>query len=87
MRRPIFRTENTSINRLHLVKNLCIKSILSNLQIPSLLLWGKRDHMILPTFSKRFLNYNPALQLIEVENAGHCGHDEHPEQVNRELFL
>ncbi len=64
----------------------CIKSILSNLQIPSLLLWGKCDRMIPPTLSQRFLKYNPALQLIEVENAGHCAHDEHPEQVNRELL-
>ncbi|RUR84510.1 alpha/beta fold hydrolase [Chlorogloeopsis fritschii PCC 9212] len=65
----------------------CIKSSLSSLEIPSLLLWGKGDRMIPPTLSKRFLNYNPALQLIEVENAGHCAHDEHPEQVNRELLL
>ncbi|MCX7592199.1 MAG: alpha/beta fold hydrolase [Fischerella sp.] len=65
----------------------CIKSILSNLQIPSLLLWGKCDRMIPPNLYSRFLNYNPTMQLIEVEDAGHCAHDEHPERVNRELLI
>mgnify|MGYP005840093223 CR=1 FL=1 len=64
----------------------CIKSILTNLKIPSLLLWGQQDRMIPSTLARRFLTYNPTLQLIEVENAGHCAHDECPERVNQELL-
>ena len=64
----------------------CIRSILTNLKIPSLLLWGQQDRMIPPTLARRFLGYNPAIQLIEVENAGHCAHDERPERVNQELL-
>ena len=64
----------------------CIRSILTNLQIPSLLVWGQQDRMIPPTLARRFLGYNPAIRLIEVENAGHCAHDERPERVNQELL-
>jgi pimeloyl-ACP methyl ester carboxylesterase len=35
--------------------------------------------------AKRFLSYNPKLKFVELENAGHCAHDECPEQVNSEL--
>jgi pimeloyl-ACP methyl ester carboxylesterase len=65
----------------------CIRSCLSKLQIPSLLFWGQRDRMIPHGVSKRFLNYNPGLQLIEIENTGHCARDEYPEQVNQQLLL
>ena len=64
----------------------CIRSILTNLKIPSLLVWGQQDRMIPLTLARRFLGYNPAIRLIEVENAGHCAHDERPEQVNQELL-
>jgi pimeloyl-ACP methyl ester carboxylesterase len=64
----------------------CVRSILTNLKIPSLLLWGQQDRMIPLELARRFLGYNPTLQLIEVENAGHCPHDERPEQVNQELL-
>jgi pimeloyl-ACP methyl ester carboxylesterase len=64
----------------------CVRSILTNLKIPSLLLWGQQDRMIPLELARRFLGYSPTLQLIEVENAGHCAHDERPEQVNQELL-
>lgn len=64
----------------------CIPSILTNLQIPSLLVWGQQDRMIPLSLARRFLGYNPAIRLIEVENAGHCAHDERPERVNQELL-
>ncbi|MBD2101279.1 alpha/beta fold hydrolase [Leptolyngbya sp. FACHB-261] len=63
-----------------------IKAILSDLQIPALLLWGQQDRMIPPALAQRFVSYNPALQLVELENAGHCAHDECPERVNQELL-
>ncbi len=64
----------------------CIKSILINLQIPSLLLSGQKDRMVPPTSARRFLGYNLLLQLVELENTGHCAHDECPERVNQELL-
>ena len=64
----------------------CVRSILTNLKIPSLLLWGQQDRMIPLELAHRFLGYSSTLQLIEVENAGHCAHDERPERVNQELL-
>ncbi|MCU0551740.1 MAG: alpha/beta fold hydrolase [Leptolyngbya sp. Prado105] len=63
-----------------------LRSILSNIQAPSLLLWGKQDRMIPIEMARQFLTYNPHLQLIELDNAGHCAHDECPERVNAELM-
>lgn len=65
---------------------LNIRTSLSKLKIPSLLLWGKQDRMVPITLARRFLSYNPALQLVELDNAGHCAHDECPDQVNRMLI-
>jgi pimeloyl-ACP methyl ester carboxylesterase len=64
----------------------CVKSILSNLKIPSLLLWGKQDKMIPRILANSFLGCNPKLRFVELENAGHCAHDECPERVNCELL-
>jgi pimeloyl-ACP methyl ester carboxylesterase len=62
-----------------------VKTVLSELQIPILLLWGKQDRMIPRRFVRpsQFVEYNPNLQLVELDNAGHCPHDECPEQVNQ----
>lgn len=62
-----------------------VRSILGNLRMPSLLLWGKQDRMIPSSSAKQFLRYNPKLKLVELDNAGHCAHDECPERVNSEL--
>lgn len=62
-----------------------VRSILSKIEMPSLLLWGKQDRMIPPASAKQFLAYNPNLQIVELDNAGHCAHDECPERVNSEL--
>lgn len=66
--------------------SLNVRAVLSKLRIPSLLVWGRQDRMVPIALAHRFLSYNPALQLIELENAGHCAHDERPEQVNWELL-
>lgn len=62
-----------------------VRSILSNIRTPVLLLWGKQDRMIPAASARQFLKYNPNLRLIELDNAGHCAHDECPERVNAEL--
>jgi pimeloyl-ACP methyl ester carboxylesterase len=62
-----------------------VKHVLSNLEIPMLLIWGQKDRMIPSNLVRpsQFVEYNPKLQLIELDNAGHCPHDECPDQVNQ----
>jgi pimeloyl-ACP methyl ester carboxylesterase len=62
------------------------KEVLPRLQIPILLFWGLQDRMVPPTLARRFLQYSSKLELIEIEDAGHCPHDERPELVNREIL-
>lgn len=62
------------------------KSVLPTLTIPMLLFWGLKDAMVPPTLAKLFVKYNPNLKLVEIENAGHCPHDECPEIVNQEIL-
>ena len=61
------------------------KTILSKLDIPMLLIWGQQDRMIPPQLFRpsQLLEYNSKLQLVELDNAGHCPHDECPDQVNQ----
>jgi pimeloyl-ACP methyl ester carboxylesterase len=62
------------------------KTVLPTLTIPMLLFWGLKDMMVPPQLAKQFINYNPNLKLVEIENAGHCPHDECPELVNQEIL-
>ncbi|NJP11139.1 MAG: alpha/beta fold hydrolase [Leptolyngbyaceae cyanobacterium RU_5_1] len=66
--------------------NTTAKVVLPTLQIPMLLFWGLKDVMVPPKLARLFVNYNPNLKLIEIENAGHCPHDECPELVNQEIL-
>lgn len=60
-----------------------VKSILPSLKIPILLIWGQCDRMVPPIFARQFADYNPEyVQLLSLENAGHCAHDECPDEVN-----
>lgn len=62
------------------------KVILPQLQIPMLLFWGRQDAMVPPSLARLFVKQNSNLKLIEIDNAGHCPHDECPEVVNREIL-
>lgn len=62
------------------------KDVLPQLKVPMLLFWGMQDKMVPPSLARLFLKYNPNLKLIEIPNAGHCPHDEHPEIVNCEIL-
>ncbi|BAZ17021.1 alpha/beta hydrolase fold protein [Calothrix sp. NIES-4071] len=64
----------------------CIRSIVTDLKLPSLLMWGTLDRMIPLSLAHSLLKLNPQLRLVELENAGHCAHDECPERVNFELL-
>lgn len=63
-----------------------VKKLLPNLEIPILLIWGRQDRMIPPSLYSQFIDLNPKLRLVDLDNAGHCAHDEHPEQVNQLLL-
>lgn len=63
-----------------------VKAVLPTLKIPILLIWGQQDRMVPSAFAHRFTAYNPNLQLLKLDNAGHCPHDECPEQVNQAVL-
>ncbi|MBW4678685.1 MAG: alpha/beta fold hydrolase [Microcoleus vaginatus WJT46-NPBG5] len=63
-----------------------VKKVLQNLKIPMLLIWGREDRMIPPGLARQFGQHNTGLQVVELENAGHCLHDECPEQVNKMIL-
>jgi pimeloyl-ACP methyl ester carboxylesterase len=63
-------------------ENYTAKTVLPTLTMPMLLLWGDRDLMVPSKLAPLFVQCNPRLTLIEIANAGHCPHDERPEEVN-----
>ncbi len=63
-----------------------VRDLLPPITVPMLLIWGLQDRMIPPSQARAIAELNPKLQLIELENAGHCPHDEYPEQFNSLLL-
>jgi len=63
-----------------------VKKILPNLTIPMLLIWGKKDRFVPPILASEFARYNDKLELLHLEDVGHCPHDEAPEQVNKVIL-
>ncbi|MEA5507322.1 alpha/beta fold hydrolase [Halotia wernerae UHCC 0503] len=63
-----------------------VKAILPNLTIPMLLIWGQKDRFVPPVLANRFAQYNEKLQLLQLEDVGHCPHDECPDQVNQAIL-
>jgi pimeloyl-ACP methyl ester carboxylesterase len=59
--------------------------ILPRLTIPMLLIWGRQDMMVPPKLAPLFVNYNQMIQLVELDNAGHCPHDECSDVVNEAI--
>lgn len=60
-----------------------IRKLLPEMTIPMLLIWGCEDRMIPPGTAKILLQLNPRLELVNLEAAGHCAHDEMPDEVNQ----
>lgn len=61
------------------------QELLPNLQRPLLVLWGEKDPWTPiqgATIYRQLSETNSDVQVIPIENAGHCPHDEHPEVVN-----
>ncbi|QLE57907.1 alpha/beta fold hydrolase [Nostoc sp. TCL26-01] len=63
-----------------------VKAILPNLTIPMLLIWGQKDRFVPPILANQFAQYNEKLELLNLEDVGHCPHDECPEQVNQAIL-
>jgi pimeloyl-ACP methyl ester carboxylesterase len=63
-----------------------VKSLLPNITTPMLLIWGQNDRVVRPVLARKFAESNPNLQLIILEGAGHCPHDESPEEVNQAIL-
>ncbi|MGF1541296.1 MAG: alpha/beta fold hydrolase [Pleurocapsa sp.] len=64
-----------------------IKEVLPQIKdIPMLLIWGLKDRMIPPQQADEFVTLNPHLELIKLENVGHCPHDECPDKFNAILL-
>ncbi len=63
-----------------------VKQILPNLTIPMLLIWGQQDKFVPPALAQQFAQYNQNLQVLQLENVGHCPHDENPEEINRVIL-
>ncbi|MCG9892247.1 MAG: alpha/beta fold hydrolase [Thermosynechococcaceae cyanobacterium MS004] len=62
-----------------------VSAILPELELPILLIWGRQDRMVPAGFAKIFADLNPNLTLVELDEAGHCPHDECAEVVNQTL--
>ncbi|MCC5639895.1 alpha/beta fold hydrolase [Nostoc sp. CHAB 5844] len=63
-----------------------VKAVLPKLTIPMLLIWGQKDRFVPPVLASQFAQYNEKLELLNLENVGHCPHDECPEQVNQAIL-
>jgi len=63
-----------------------VKALLPKLTIPMLLIWGQKDRFVPPALAGQFAPYNQKLELLYLEDVGHCPHDESPEQVNQVIL-
>ncbi|AFY48579.1 putative hydrolase or acyltransferase of alpha/beta superfamily [Nostoc sp. PCC 7524] len=63
-----------------------VKALLPTITIPMLLIWGQKDRFVPPMLANQFAQYNEKLQLLNLEDVGHCPHDECPEQVNQAIL-
>ena len=62
------------------------KAVLPTLKIPMLLIWGKSDRMVPFSLAPHFAKLNPQIKLVELDNLGHCPHDECPDKFNHILL-
>lgn len=63
-----------------------VKTLLPQLDLPILLIWGRQDRMVPPRLAQTLLKLNPRLELVELERVGHCPHDESPEPFHQVLL-
>ncbi|WP_342596818.1 alpha/beta fold hydrolase [Cyanobacterium aponinum UTEX 3222] len=66
--------------------NVSAKTLLSQVHIPILLLWGKCDRLIPPIMAEKLAQINPQITLKLLDNLGHCLHDENPDLFHQLFF-
>ena len=70
---------------INLFNDLLAPDILSELDIPTWLIWGEKDPWEPLNYARQWLSI-PCVKGIEViKDAGHCPHDEFPETVNQTI--
>jgi pimeloyl-ACP methyl ester carboxylesterase len=60
-----------------------IRKLIPEMRLPMLLLWGAEDRMIPSGTAGILVELNPLLELVNLDAAGHCAHDEIPDIVNQ----
>jgi pimeloyl-ACP methyl ester carboxylesterase len=60
-----------------------IRKLLPGMDLPMLLIWGLEDRMIPPQTADILIKLNPRMESINLAAAGHCAHDESPNEVNQ----
>jgi pimeloyl-ACP methyl ester carboxylesterase len=60
--------------------------LLPQVQVPILLLWGKKDRVIPLAWGQQLNELHPNLTLIEIPEAGHCPYDECADFVNAQIL-
>jgi pimeloyl-ACP methyl ester carboxylesterase len=63
-----------------------MREVIAALTQPILLIWGECDRMVPFTLSQQFTGLNPRLTLVPLPGAGHCPHDECPDQFHQILL-
>jgi pimeloyl-ACP methyl ester carboxylesterase len=58
-----------------------ISKSISQIDKPTLVLWGRQDQILEPTYAQRFEQTLQNGRLQWLEECGHCGHLEKPEEV------
>lgn len=62
-----------------------VATILPELDLPILLIWGRQDRMVPSGSAKVFVGLNDRVRLVELDQAGHCPHDECFDVVNETI--
>jgi pimeloyl-ACP methyl ester carboxylesterase len=62
------------------------KTLLSQVQIPILVLWGSEDRVIPLSWGRQLPGLNSGLTLVEIPQGGHCAYDECADRVNQEIL-
>lgn len=65
--------------------SITVDSLLAKLRVPLLLLWGDLDPWITPARADKIQALYPSAERVGLQ-AGHCPHDDTPEQANDALL-
>ena len=63
-----------------------LESVMRDIRVPVLLVWGTKDRLVYPDSAHRLLKALPDAHLIEIGGAGHLPYEEDPEAFNAAVF-